>query len=40
MHTKARIIEGDMGKESFREAARIKPVALVMGTGGHGIIKK
>ena len=39
VNTEARIIEGDVGKAICREAARIKPAALVMGTRGRGIIK-
>jgi len=37
--TEARIMEGDVGKAICREAVRIKPAALVMGTRGRGIIK-
>nr|QNV46821.1 universal stress protein [Picea wilsonii] len=39
VQTVARIIEGDIGKAICREAARIKPAALVLGTRGRGIIK-
>lgn len=37
--TVGRIVEGDIGKAICREAGRIKPAALVMGTRGRGIIK-
>uniref|UniRef100_A0A0C9QPL5 TSA: Wollemia nobilis Ref_Wollemi_Transcript_14607_739 transcribed RNA sequence n=1 Tax=Wollemia nobilis TaxID=56998 RepID=A0A0C9QPL5_9CONI len=39
VQTEARILEGDVGKAICREAARIKPAALVIGTRGRGIIK-
>uniref|UniRef100_A0A0C9RSS5 TSA: Wollemia nobilis Ref_Wollemi_Transcript_14608_1077 transcribed RNA sequence n=1 Tax=Wollemia nobilis TaxID=56998 RepID=A0A0C9RSS5_9CONI len=39
VQTEARILEGDAGKAICREAARIQPAALVMGTRGQGIIK-
>ncbi|MQL97138.1 hypothetical protein Taro_029825 [Colocasia esculenta] len=37
--TVARIMEGDAGKAICREAERLKPAAVVMGTRGRGIIK-
>jgi len=39
VQTEARIMEGDVGKAICREAERIKPAALVLGTRGRGIIK-
>uniref|UniRef100_A0A0D6QYS4 UspA domain-containing protein n=1 Tax=Araucaria cunninghamii TaxID=56994 RepID=A0A0D6QYS4_ARACU len=39
VQTEARILEGDVGKAICREAARIKPAALVIGTRGRGIIR-
>ncbi|XP_068653434.1 universal stress protein PHOS32-like [Aristolochia californica] len=35
----ARIVEGDPGKIICKEADRIKPVAVVMGSRGRGLIK-
>ena len=40
MKTEARIMEGDVGKALCREAIRINPDALVMGTRGLGIINR
>ncbi|KAK8970285.1 hypothetical protein KSP40_PGU004198 [Platanthera guangdongensis] len=37
--TVARIVEGDPGKAICREADRLKPVAVVMGTRGRGIFQ-
>ncbi|KAI3704027.1 hypothetical protein L1987_74232 [Smallanthus sonchifolius] len=37
--TVARIVEGDAGKAICKEAERVKPAAVVMGTRGRGIIK-
>ncbi|KAH0467930.1 hypothetical protein IEQ34_002963 [Dendrobium chrysotoxum] len=37
--TVARIVEGDPGKVICREADRLKPAAVVLGTRGRGIIK-
>ncbi|KAK1269016.1 hypothetical protein QJS04_geneDACA005140 [Acorus gramineus] len=37
--TVARIVEGDVGKAICREAERLKPAAVVMGTRGRGIIQ-
>ncbi|PKA53887.1 Universal stress protein A-like protein [Apostasia shenzhenica] len=37
--TQARIVEGEPGKVICREADRLKPAAVVMGTRGRGIIK-
>lgn len=36
----ARIVEGDAGKAICREAERLKPAAVVMGTRGRGIIQR
>ncbi|CAI9104535.1 OLC1v1003227C1 [Oldenlandia corymbosa var. corymbosa] len=38
--TFARIVEGDAGKAIVREAERLKPAAVVMGTRGRGIIQR
>lgn len=38
--TTARIVEGDPGKVICREADRLKPAAVVMGTRGRGIIQR
>ncbi|KAG9456814.1 hypothetical protein H6P81_001322 [Aristolochia fimbriata] len=35
----ARIVEGDAGKAICREAERLKPVAVVMGSRGRGLIQ-
>ncbi|XP_066322397.1 universal stress protein PHOS32-like [Miscanthus floridulus] len=37
--TKARIVEGDAGKVICREADRLKPAAVILGTRGRGLIK-
>ncbi|KAI3828018.1 hypothetical protein L1987_02108 [Smallanthus sonchifolius] len=37
--TVARTVEGDVGKAICKEAERVKPAAVVMGTRGRGIIK-
>ncbi|KAF5789677.1 putative universal stress protein A [Helianthus annuus] len=37
--TVARIVEGDVGKAICKEAERVKPAAVVMGTRGRSIIK-
>ncbi|XP_042000727.1 uncharacterized protein LOC121750277 [Salvia splendens] len=37
--TKARIVEGDAGKVICKEAERLKPAAVVMGTGGQSLIQ-
>lgn len=39
VQSEARILEGDVGKALCREAARIKPAVLVLGTRGRGIIR-
>nr|XP_023927207.1 uncharacterized protein LOC112038613 isoform X1 [Quercus suber]POE92146.1 hypothetical protein CFP56_47145 [Quercus suber] len=39
VRTKARIVEGDTGKAICKEADRLKPAAVVMGTRGRGIIQ-
>lgn len=36
----ARIVEGDAGKVICREAERLKPAAVVMGTRGRSLIKR
>ncbi|KAA8536094.1 hypothetical protein F0562_028572 [Nyssa sinensis] len=37
--TTARIVEGDAGKAICKEAERLKPVAVVMGTRGRSLIQ-
>ncbi|KAL8209618.1 hypothetical protein R6Q57_006350 [Mikania cordata] len=37
--TVARIVEGDVGKAICKEAERVKPAAVVMGTRGRSLIK-
>ncbi|XP_077253493.1 universal stress protein PHOS32-like [Tasmannia lanceolata] len=37
--TEARIVEGDAGKGICKEAERLKPVAVVMGTRGRSLFK-
>ncbi|KAL7118759.1 hypothetical protein ACP275_02G021900 [Erythranthe tilingii] len=37
--TKARIVEGDAGKAICKEAERLKPAAVVMGTRGRSFIQ-
>ncbi|XP_048535551.1 universal stress protein A-like protein [Triticum urartu] len=39
VHTKARIVEGDAGKVICREAERLKPAAVVIGTRGRSLIQ-
>ncbi|KAG1342800.1 putative universal stress protein A-like protein [Cocos nucifera] len=39
VRTKARIVEGDAGKAICREAERLKPAAVVMGTRGRSIFQ-
>ncbi|KAJ6365154.1 hypothetical protein OIU76_030015 [Salix suchowensis] len=38
--TAARIVEGEPGKVICREADRLKPAAVVMGTRGRGLIQR
>uniref|UniRef100_A0A2K1Z6I2 Uncharacterized protein n=1 Tax=Populus trichocarpa TaxID=3694 RepID=A0A2K1Z6I2_POPTR len=38
--TAARIVEGDPGKVICQEADRLKPVTVVFGTGGSGLLSK
>ena len=40
VRTKARIVEGDAGKAICREAERLKPAAVVMGTRGRSIFQR
>ncbi|KAL3814124.1 hypothetical protein ACJIZ3_015392 [Penstemon smallii] len=39
VRTKARIVEGDAGKAICREAERLKPAAVVLGTRGRSLIQ-
>ncbi|XP_010936692.1 uncharacterized protein C167.05 [Elaeis guineensis] len=39
VRTKARIVEGDAGKAICREAERLKPAAVIMGTRGRSILQ-
>ncbi|KAJ0962880.1 hypothetical protein J5N97_028002 [Dioscorea zingiberensis] len=39
VRTKARIVHGDAGKAICKEADRLKPAAVVMGTRGRGLIQ-
>uniref|UniRef100_A0A0D9VK00 UspA domain-containing protein n=1 Tax=Leersia perrieri TaxID=77586 RepID=A0A0D9VK00_9ORYZ len=39
VRTKARIVEGDAGKVICREAERLKPAAVILGTRGRGLIQ-
>ncbi|KAF8409977.1 hypothetical protein HHK36_002497 [Tetracentron sinense] len=39
VRTVARIVEGDAGKAICKEADRLKPAALVMGTRGRGLFQ-
>ncbi|KAH6780054.1 Adenine nucleotide alpha hydrolases-like superfamily protein [Perilla frutescens var. hirtella] len=39
VRTKARIVEGDAGKAICKEAERLKPAAVVMGTRGRSLIQ-
>lgn len=38
--TVARIVEGDAGKAICKEAERLKPVAVIMGTRGRSLIQR
>jgi hypothetical protein len=38
--TKARIVEGDAGKVICREAERLKPAAVIVGTRGRSLIQR
>ena len=40
MRTVARIVEGDAGKAICKEAERILPVAVVMGTRGRSLLQR
>ena len=40
MKTVARIVEGDAGKAICKEAQRIMPVAVVMGTRGRSLLQR
>ncbi|KAK9108875.1 hypothetical protein Sjap_016935 [Stephania japonica] len=40
VRTVARIVEGDAGKVICREAERLKPAAVVMGTRGRSLIQR
>ncbi|GFP85885.1 hypothetical protein PHJA_000732300 [Phtheirospermum japonicum] len=40
VRTKARIVEGDAGKAICKEAERLKPAAVVMGTRGRSLIQR
>jgi len=40
VRTKARIVEGDVGKVICREADRLKPAAVILGTRGRGLIQR
>lgn len=37
--TKARIVQGDAGKVICKEAERLKPAAVVMGTRGRSLMQ-
>ncbi|KAG0534495.1 hypothetical protein BDA96_04G284800 [Sorghum bicolor] len=39
VRTKARLVEGDAGKVICREADRLKPAAVILGTRGRGLIQ-
>ncbi|PPR80318.1 hypothetical protein GOBAR_AA40395 [Gossypium barbadense] len=39
VRTQARIVEGDAGKVICKEAERLKPAAVVMGTRGRSLIQ-
>ncbi|KAM0902069.1 hypothetical protein ACQ4PT_019591 [Festuca glaucescens] len=39
VHTKARIVAGDPGKVICREAERLKPAAVILGTRGRGLVQ-
>lgn len=38
--TKARIVQGDAGKVICKEAERLKPAAVVMGTRGRSLMQR
>jgi nucleotide-binding universal stress UspA family protein len=38
--TKGRIVEGDAGKVICREAERLKPAAVIMGTRGRTLFQR
>jgi len=40
VRTKARLVEGDAGKVICREADRLKPAAVILGTRGRGLIQR
>uniref|UniRef100_R7WE38 UspA domain-containing protein n=1 Tax=Aegilops tauschii TaxID=37682 RepID=R7WE38_AEGTA len=40
VHTKARIVEGDAGNVICREAERLKPAAVIIGTRGRSLIQR
>ena len=40
MKTIARIVEGDAGKVICKEAERLKPAAVIMGTRGRGLVQR
>jgi hypothetical protein len=40
VRTKARIVEGDTGKVICREAERLKPAAVIVGTRGRSLIQR
>ncbi|KAK6136742.1 hypothetical protein DH2020_029570 [Rehmannia glutinosa] len=40
VRAKARIVEGDAGKAICKEAERLKPAAVVMGTRGRSLIQR
>ncbi|KAM1457208.1 hypothetical protein ACFX13_035271 [Malus domestica] len=39
VRTSARIVEGDPGKVICKEAERVKPAAVILGTRGRGFIQ-
>uniref|UniRef100_A0A166GG05 UspA domain-containing protein n=1 Tax=Daucus carota subsp. sativus TaxID=79200 RepID=A0A166GG05_DAUCS len=39
VETKARIVEGDAGKAICKEAERLKPAAVVLGTRGRSLLR-
>jgi hypothetical protein len=40
VHTKARIVAGDPGTVICREAERLKPAAVILGTRGRGLVQR
>lgn len=40
VRTKARIVEGDAAKVICKEAERLKPAAVVIGSRGRGLIQR